>query len=196
MIWWVKSRRLKLLGVAVGINALLIAVLGGAVVPTIGLRLSSASIAGVAIIPILVNCTIQLIREKVDWQLERSAVRNIRLLDLELLGLLVLTIVACAAVARAAGDHLAAEGARNAVGYLGLGLVVSRLAGGRVGAVAPAFYIFLLALFATPTSAQRSVLSWPLHSGDSHQALTAALLLFIGGLTAVAAGASKPVTAE
>lgn len=185
MIWWLRSRRVGLVAAVSAATMALVAVVGDVVIPMPSLlRAATVPTLAAVFLPLLVGAAVQHTRQEHDVSLERTGVRHVARLDAALYAAVAAGMLILAVLGHVMGAATAAAGARNAIGYLGLGLIAARVAP-QAGAVAPALYVFILALFSTGSGGDRVPWQWPLHDGGSTIGAAAALVLFAGGVAAV-----------
>lgn len=188
MRWWLRSRRIGLLTAAALVQTALLAVAGDERVPVPSLlRAATVPVAAAVFIPLLAVGAFQLGLEGRDRRLERVSVQQIPRLDAGLALAFCGALLLLGLTANLAGANLALAGARNAAGYLGLGLVAGWIAGERVGVIVPAAYVVLVGLFASGTPTERRPWEWPLLPEGSAVATGAACLLLAAGVAALLA---------
>ncbi|MEU3568428.1 hypothetical protein AB0E96_08365 [Kitasatospora sp. NPDC036755] len=185
MIWWLRIRYVP--AVAVGLLTCILlgsgadsvtvpipVVIGGL---TFDLPMSS-------LLPLVPACLILEGQARADAVAERVAVRAVAGWDALFMAACVLACALAAGVAAMAGAGSAAMAmARDFAGYLGLALIVRRLAGARVAAVATALFPFLCVSFGLVHN-RPSIWAWPLHDATSTTAsLQAMALLAIGAVS-------------
>ena len=193
MTWWLRTRRVPLLAAVVLAEMALVALVGGERIPVPSLAAAATvPIVAAVFLPLLVNSALQFGFEGRDWRAERSALRRVALFDVGLALALALALGAGGVLAHSLGAELALEGARNAVGYVGLGLLVAAAAGARAGSVAPAAYVVLVAAFGSGRTLATRPWNWPVHDADSVTAAGIALALLVGG----AAASLRPVSRD
>lgn len=186
MTWWLRSRRAPLLALLVLVEAVLVAAAGSARIPVPSLAAAgTVPIVAAVFLPLLVNSGVQYSLEGRDRWMELSAVRRVELLDAALVACVVLLVAALGWAAHAAGAEVALEGARNAVAYVGLGLVAAWIAGPRAGSTVPVAYVLLVAVFASGSTVETDAWSWPVHGARSSVAAAIALGLLATGAAAL-----------
>lgn len=180
------SRRAVALAVAVLAELALVAALESELVPVPSLLQGSVTkVPAVVFLPLLVTMFAMLCLEGPDRAVESTSVRPVRAFDAALLIAAALTLVAGAGVEQAAGADLALEGARNAVGYLGLALLAAAYFGPRAGSLVPTAYVVVLVSFAPRDPSTSTVLLWPLQGAASVTASLVAAGAFVLGLVAL-----------
>jgi hypothetical protein len=181
--WWLRSRRAGALGAAIVVQLLLVLALGGELLPTPGLLQDrSAKVPATVFIPLLLNSAVQFSLQGADPPLERTGVRRAWLLDITLVVIACAMVLAASAALGAAGSEHSLAAARNALAYLGLGLMLSALTDVRVGAAVPAVLVLVLALFSSEAGAGGTPWNWPLADGESVPAAAWAIGLCVLGM--------------
>lgn len=194
MIWWLRSRRLDALGVALGLQLVALVVLGGSVFAAPSLLPGPGARVPAAILPPLILASVmQYMLEAAGGHVERVAVRRVGAIDGALVTACLALVALVGAGAAALGAPLAGEATRNAIGLVGLGLIAGRVAGPRAGAIAPAVYVIALALLNTDRPRIAELWQWPLQDGGSRVAGAVALVLAVAGLLMLATPRSRPV---
>jgi hypothetical protein len=184
--WWRASRRAVALAVAVLAELALVAALEGELVPVPSLLQGSVTkVPAVVFLPLVVTMVAMLCLEGPDRAVESTSVRPVRAFDAALLLAVVIVLAAGGGAAHAAGADLALEGARNAVGYLGLGLIAAAYLDPRWGSLLPTAYVVLLVTFAPRDPTESAVLLWPLQDAGSVAAASVAAGAFVAGLLAI-----------
>jgi hypothetical protein len=184
--WWLRSRRAGALGAAIVVQLLLVLMLGGELLPTPGLlQERSARVPATVFIPLLLNSAVHFSLEGADPRLERTGVRRAWLLDLALVVIACLVVSSVSAALGVVGSDHSLAAARNAVAYIGLGLVLSALTDTRVGAGAPAVLVLVLALFSPEAGDGETPWNWPLADGESVRAAAWAIGLCAAGMAAL-----------
>jgi hypothetical protein len=193
MTWWLRSRRIDALGVALALQLGCLIVFGGSVLAAPSLLPGPAARVPAAILPALILAgVVQHMLESAGGHVERVAVRRVTAIDEALLIGCLTLVAAVGALAAALGAPLAGEATRNAFGLVGLGLIAGRVAGPRAGAIAPAIYVIALALLNTDRPRIAELWQWPLQDAGSPVAAAVALGLAVAGLCALAAPRSRP----
>jgi hypothetical protein len=187
MSWWLRSRRVDALAVALVLQLACLVVLGGSVIAAPSLLPGPAARVPAAILPPLILASVvQHMLEFAGGHVERVAVRRVGAIDGALV-LACLALVGLVGIAAAAlGAPLASEATRNAIGLVGLGLIAGRVAGPHSGAIAPTAYVIALALLNTSRPHLAELWQWPLQDGGSVVAVVAAAGLAVAGLLAAA----------
>lgn len=187
MIWWFRIRHVP----AVAAGLLLCTALGTAAdsvtipVPVVigGLTFD---LPLPALLPLLPVCLILQGQARADRMAERVAARSVSRWDAGFMALCVLAAVLAGAGAALAGAGTAATAlARDFAGYLGLALILRRLAGERLASVAITGLPFVCVSFGLAYGQPR-IWAWPLHDPSSAAAAIQALLLLVGGAATLA----------
>lgn len=193
MIWFLKTRRVGVLGAVVLVEIALLVVVGSARVPVPSLLQSSTvPVAFAVFLPLLISSAVQYAFEAREPYIERPSVRTIGYFDAGLCLSVSLSLVAFGVFAQFAGADLVLAGTRNGVGYTGLGLLTSRFAGSRAGSFIPAAYAVSLGMFGTSRAGAIQPWQWPLLGSGSAAAALAACVLLAGGLAATIFTSNKP----
>jgi hypothetical protein len=187
LTWWLRSRRPTVIAAALGAQTIAVALLSGALVPVPSLVEGAvADLPAIVLVPLVLNSAVQYSLGGGAAALESTAVRYVARLDAALVLVTSGALVAISMLMDLAGVDEALEALRNAIGYLGIGLLAGRLVNARTGSLVPALYVFLIAIFNSDTRADVPVWKWPLAELGNNEALGCAIALWCLGLLVVA----------
>jgi hypothetical protein len=178
--WWVAARldRASLGLIVLGLVA--VPVWGSTAMPV--LRLGFGSAPFVVLLPAFVATGVVGLAQKGDLLHEALSPRPTGLLSQVLVGLLLLGVGTAWVITGLVTSELdvSLTAARNLAGYLGVGLIALRVAGGVLGNAAPLLYAVTVAVLG---SARAASWSWPLHEIRSGPAAVVVVGLFVIGIT-------------
>ncbi|MFG2196412.1 hypothetical protein [Streptomyces sp. NPDC048639] len=184
MIWWLRAHAIFACAATVLLCFTIAPLLGSSALPVPSLFGGlSAGIPVPLVLPVFPACVLLYGLSRGLAEMDATAVRPMTTWSVSML-----TAAGAAAAllgiaeAQLLDFPLGLAVARNTLGYLGVGLIVQRIAGDRHGTIAVAALPLICAFIGLGPGGRPYAWTWPLHTADSALAGVAALLLFVTGL--------------
>ncbi len=194
MRYWLEVRGSRAGAVTVVTLLVLLVVVGDLAIPMLSLAAFAEYALPVSLVaPVVLAIFVTWSLARGDERLEGVAVMPVAGVD----AVLVLGITgsfACVAVVFdiATITHLGVEAARNAIGLVGLALMLRWLVGSDVAGVLPVAYVVIVAFFGGETPRTAEWWAWLVRPAGSTTALVQAAALFAAGLIVTSLGRREP----